>query len=84
MPSQAAVTSGRYDLIGSLTRSLPRSSSSRIAAAVNCLLTEASRNLVVGVFGMFHSRMAAQNYHRSENFLPVDIPPIARENFKWP
>ena len=38
--------------------SLPRSSSSRIEAAVNCLVMQASLNFVLGVLGMSHSRLA--------------------------
>jgi hypothetical protein len=57
--SHAAGPSGRYALIGSSSFSLPRSSSSRIDAAVNCFVIDPSRNLVDGVFGMPHSRFAA-------------------------
>jgi hypothetical protein len=45
-------------LIESSSFSLPRSSSSRIEAAVNCFVIDPSRNFVVGVFGTFHSRFA--------------------------
>src|SRR5215831_4849718 len=56
--SHAAGASGRYFLTGSSTFSLPRSSSRRMEAAVNCFVTDPSRNFVEGVFGICHSRLA--------------------------
>ena len=57
--SQAAGIFGMYFFIESFIFSLPRSSSSRIEAAVNCLVTDPMRNFVVGEFGIFHSRFAS-------------------------
>jgi hypothetical protein len=37
---------------------LPRCSSCRIDAAVNCLVMDPSRNLMAGALGMFHSSLA--------------------------
>jgi hypothetical protein len=58
MASHAAGASGTYFLTGSSSFNFPRSSSSRIDAAVNCLVIEPSRNFVAGVFGISHSRFA--------------------------
>jgi hypothetical protein len=56
--SHAAGASGTYFLIGSSSFNFPRSSSSRMDAAVNCFVIEPSRNFVAGVLGMSHSRFA--------------------------
>ena len=56
--SHAIGASGRYVFTRSSIFSLPRSSSSRIDAAVNCLVIEPSRNFVAGVFGTSHSTLA--------------------------
>ncbi len=50
--------SGRYLVMSSVTLSLPRSWSSRIDAAVNCLVTEPSSNTISGEFGTPSSRLA--------------------------
>ena len=56
--SQDAGASGRYFLTGSSDFSFPRSSNSRIEAAVNCLVIEATWKRVVAEFGMLHSASA--------------------------
>ena len=56
--SQVVGASGMYIFTGSLTFSLPRSSSSRIEAAVNCLVMDPRRYLVEGESAMSHSRLA--------------------------
>jgi hypothetical protein len=47
-----------YLLMGSSMFSLPRSWRRRMLAAVNCLVMEPRRNLVVEELGTFHSRSA--------------------------
>ena len=49
---------GMYFPNGSSIDSFPRSASNRMPAAVNCLVMEPMRNLVPGVCGIFHSRLA--------------------------
>ena len=56
--AQAGGASETCLLTRSSTESRPRSSSSRIAAAVNCLVTEPMRNFVAGELGISHSRFA--------------------------
>ena len=56
--SQAAGASGMYFFTGSFTLSFPRSSSIKIDAAVNCLVTDPRRNFVLGELGTSHSRSA--------------------------
>ena len=57
----AGGTSAMYFEIGSSSFSLPRSCKSRMAAAVNCLVTEPSLNRVRGEFGTPHSMLAFPN-----------------------
>jgi len=47
-----------YFFTGSCTFNFPRSWSSRVEAAVNCLVTDPSRNFVAGELGTSHSRLA--------------------------
>ena len=47
-----------YFFTESSTFNFPRSCSSRIEAAVNCLVMDPSRNFVAGEFGTSHSRLA--------------------------
>ncbi len=56
--SHAAGASGMYFFTESFTLSFPRSSRSRIDAAVNCFVIDPNRNFVFGESGMFHSRLA--------------------------
>ena len=56
--SHAAGASAMYFFTGSSTFNFPRSWSSRIEAAVNCLVMDPSRNFVAGEFGTSHSRFA--------------------------
>ena len=56
--SQTAGASGMYFLTGSSTFSFPRSSRSRMDAAVNCFVIDPNRNFVFGESGIFHSRLA--------------------------
>ncbi len=56
--SQAAGASAMYFFTGSLMFNFPRSSSNKMEAAVNCLVIDPSRNLVVGELGMSHSKSA--------------------------
>ncbi len=56
--SQDAGASGRYFLTKLSVFNFPRSSRSKIEAAVNCFVIEAMLNRVVGEFGTFHSKSA--------------------------
>jgi hypothetical protein len=58
MSFHAGGLSGKYFEAKSSTLSLPCSASCRMAAAVNCLVMEPSRNLVRGVLGTSSSRLA--------------------------
>ena len=53
---QDAGASGRYFFTKLSVFNFPRSSKSKIEAAVNCLVTEAIWYLAVDEFGMFHSK----------------------------